>query len=47
MILRMYLRWGEAKGFKVELIEASPGDVAGIKSATVSFEILCLWLVAY
>ena len=38
MILRMYLRWGEAKGFKVELIEASPGDVAGIKSATVSFE---------
>ena len=38
MILRMYLRWGEAKGFKVELIEASPGDVAGINSATVSFE---------
>ncbi len=38
MLLRMYLRWGEAKGFKVELIEASPGDVAGIKSATVSFE---------
>lgn len=38
MILRMYLRWGEAKGFKVELIEASPGDVAGIKSATIGFE---------
>lgn len=38
MILRMYLRWGEAKGFKTELIEASAGDVAGIKSATVSFE---------
>ncbi|CAA6801100.1 MAG: Peptide chain release factor 2; programmed frameshift-containing, partial [uncultured Thiotrichaceae bacterium] len=38
MLLRMFLRWGEAKGFKVELIEASPGDVAGIKSATVSFE---------
>jgi len=38
MILRMYLRWGEQKGFKTELIEASPGDVAGIKSATISFE---------
>lgn len=35
MILRMYLRWGEAKGFKTELIEVSAGDVAGIKSATV------------
>lgn len=38
MILRMYLRWGEAKGFKTEIIEASAGDVAGIKSATISFE---------
>jgi len=38
MILRMYLRWGEANGFKTELMEASPGDVAGIKSATVKFE---------
>jgi len=38
MILRMYLRWGEAHGFKTELIEASAGDVAGIKSATVRFE---------
>ena len=38
MILRMYLRWGEAKGFKTELIEVSDGDVAGIKSATVRFE---------
>lgn len=38
MLLRMFLRWGEAQGFKVELIEASPGDVAGIKSATVRFE---------
>ncbi len=37
MILRMYLRWGERRGFKTELIEASPGDVAGIKSATISF----------
>jgi protein subunit release factor A len=32
MLLRMYLRWGEAKGFKTELIEVSDGDVAGIKT---------------
>ena len=38
MILRMYLRWGEQKGFKVELMEVSDGDVAGIKSATIRFE---------
>jgi peptide chain release factor 2 len=38
MLLRMYLRWGEAKGFKTELIEVSDGDVAGIKGATVRFE---------
>ena len=38
MVLRMYLRWGEAKGFKVELMEVSPGDVAGIKSATIKFD---------
>ena len=38
MLLRMYLRWGERKGFKTELIEVSDGDVAGIKSATVRFE---------
>lgn len=38
MILRMYLRWGEQHGFKTELMEASPGDVAGIKSATIRFE---------
>ena len=38
MLLRMYLRWGEAHGFKTELMEASAGDVAGIKSATVRFE---------
>ncbi len=38
MVLRMFLRWGEAKGFKVELMEASPGDVAGIKSATIKFD---------
>ncbi|HEY9050215.1 MAG TPA: peptide chain release factor 2 [Gammaproteobacteria bacterium] len=38
MLLRMYLRWGEAHGFNTELIEASAGDVAGIKSATIRFE---------
>ncbi len=38
MIERMYLRWGESKGFKTELIEESAGDVAGIKSATIRFE---------
>ncbi|MDC3108647.1 peptide chain release factor 2 [SAR86 cluster bacterium] len=38
MLLRMYLRWGENKGFKTELIEVSPGDVAGIKSATIKFD---------
>ena len=37
MLLRMYLRWGEARGFATELIEVSGGDVAGIKSATIKF----------
>lgn len=37
MVLRMYLRWGEAHDFKPELIEVSDGDVAGIKSATIKF----------
>ena len=35
MLLRQYLRWAEAQNFKAEVIEASAGDVAGIKSATV------------
>lgn len=35
MLLRMYLRWAESKGFTTEIIEVSDGDVAGIKSATV------------
>lgn len=38
MILRMFLRWGERKGFTVTLQEASDGDVAGIKSATIKVE---------
>ena len=35
MLLRMYLRWAEKRGFEVEIVELSPGDVAGIKGATV------------
>jgi peptide chain release factor 2 len=38
MLLRMYLRWGERHGFIVTLLEASAGDVAGLRSATVKFE---------
>lgn len=38
MLLRMYLRWGERRAFHTDLIEVSPGDVAGIKSATIRFE---------
>jgi len=38
MLLRMYLRWGEDHNFRTEMIEVSPGEVAGIKSATVKFE---------
>jgi len=46
MILRMYLRWAETHGFKAEVIEASAGEVAGIKSATihVSGEYVYGWL---
>jgi peptide chain release factor 2 len=36
MLLRMYLRWAERKGFDAELMEVTPGDEAGIKSATVT-----------
>ncbi len=38
MLLRMYLRWGEAHDFKTTLEEVSSGEVAGIKSATIRFE---------
>jgi peptide chain release factor 2 len=37
ILLRMYLRWGERRGFETTLVELSTGDVAGIKSATISF----------
>ena len=35
MLLRMYVRWAERKGYKVEYIEESPGEEAGLKSATI------------
>ena len=38
MLLRMYLRWAESRGWKTELMEVSGGEVAGIKSATVRVE---------
>jgi peptide chain release factor 2 len=36
MLLRMYLRWAERRGFKAELVDVQPGDGAGIKSATIT-----------
>jgi peptide chain release factor 2 len=38
ILLRMYLRWGDQRGFKTELMEVSEGEVAGIKSATIRYE---------
>ena len=38
MLLRMYLRWAERRGFRTELIEVSAGEVAGVKSATLRVE---------
>ncbi len=38
MLLRMYTRWGERRGFTVTLIDHTAGDVAGIKGATLKFE---------
>ena len=38
MLLRMYLRWCDQHGFKVEVLEASDGEVAGLKSATLRIE---------
>ncbi len=38
MLLRMYLRWAEHRGYKAALIEATPGEEAGIKSATFTLE---------
>lgn len=38
MLFRMYMRWGERQNFVTEVIEFSPGEVAGIKSATIRFQ---------
>jgi peptide chain release factor 2 len=38
MLLRMYLRWAEAKGFRANVLDSTPGEEAGIKSATVQIE---------
>ena len=38
MLLRMYLRWAERRGFKAEIVELQEGDVAGIKSATIHIQ---------
>ena len=38
MLLRMYTRWAEQKGFKIKTLDLQPGDVAGIKSATLLIE---------
>lgn len=38
MLMRMYLRWAEAKGYRREVVELSPGDTAGIKSAAIQME---------
>ena len=38
MLLRMYLRWAERDGFRATLIDSTPGEEAGIKSATVQIE---------
>lgn len=38
ILYRMYVMWGESKGFKVKQVNYQPGEVAGIKSATIEFE---------
>jgi peptide chain release factor 2 len=38
MLLRMYLRWAEQKGFRATILDSTPGEEAGIKSATVQIE---------
>jgi peptide chain release factor 2 len=38
MLMRMYLRWGDQHGLRTEVIDSSPGEVAGIKSASIRFE---------
>src|SRR4029453_9222468 len=38
MLMRMYLRWGDQHGFRTEVIDSSPGEVAGIKRQSIRFE---------
>jgi peptide chain release factor 2 len=38
MLMRMYLRWGAQRGFKTEVMDSNPGEVAGMKSCTISFD---------
>ncbi len=38
MLLRMYTRWGEGKGYQMKVVDLQPGDEAGVKSCTVEFE---------
>ena len=38
MLCRMYLRWGERRGFKTEILSESPGDVTGYRGVTISIE---------
>ena len=38
MLLRMYLRWAETKGYRPDVVQMSPGDTAGIKSAVIQME---------
>jgi peptide chain release factor 2 len=38
MLVRMYLRWAERRGFKAEIVDTTPGDEAGIRSATMTVE---------
>ena len=35
MLLRMYIRWGESKGYSIDLVEKNPGEEAGLKSVTI------------
>jgi peptide chain release factor 2 len=38
MLLRMYLRWAERRGIKAEILDQTPGEVAGLKSVTIDFQ---------